>query len=91
MCFFSERGITSIVREIKIRQSMTSFHAATTGILQSDLKRVIAYSTCSQLGYMIFACGISNYWVSVFHLMNHAFFQSITLPDCGFGDSCHVG
>ncbi|KAL5100319.1 hypothetical protein RYX36_004646 [Vicia faba] len=39
----------------------TSFLAATTGILQNDLKRVIAYSTCSQLGYMIFACGISNY------------------------------
>ncbi|XP_057472916.1 NADH-ubiquinone oxidoreductase chain 5-like [Actinidia eriantha] len=48
----------------------TSFLAATTGILQNDLKRVIAYSTCSQLGYMIFACGISNYSVSVFHLMN---------------------
>jgi len=54
--------------------AMTSFFAATTGILQNDLKRVIAYSTCSQLGYMIFACGISNYSVSVFHLMNHAFF-----------------
>ncbi|KAI3729898.1 hypothetical protein L6452_18570 [Arctium lappa] len=45
--------------------AMTSFLAATTGILQNDLKRVIAYSTCSQLGYMIFACGISNY---SFHL-----------------------
>ncbi len=54
--------------------TMTSFFAATTGILQNDLKRVIAYSTCNQLGYMIFACGISNYSVSVFHLMNHAFF-----------------
>nr|GEZ37928.1 NADH dehydrogenase subunit 5, mitochondrial [Tanacetum cinerariifolium] len=41
--------------------AMTSFLVATTGILQNDLKRVIAYSTCSQLGYMIFACGISNY------------------------------
>ncbi|KAI3807895.1 hypothetical protein L1987_23831 [Smallanthus sonchifolius] len=41
--------------------AMTSFLAATTGILQNDRKRVIAYSTCSQLGYMIFACGISNY------------------------------
>ncbi|KAI3681469.1 hypothetical protein L6452_36265 [Arctium lappa] len=41
--------------------AMTSFLAATTGILQNDLKRVIAYSTCSQLGYMSFACGISNY------------------------------
>ncbi|KAM7259085.1 hypothetical protein ACFE04_014826 [Oxalis oulophora] len=42
-------------------RATTSFLAATTGILQNDLKRVIAYSTCSQLGYMIFACGISNY------------------------------
>ncbi|KAK4487776.1 hypothetical protein RD792_005545 [Penstemon davidsonii] len=57
--------------------AMTSFLAATTGILQNDLKRVIAYSTCSQLGYMIFACGISNYSVSVFHLMNHAFFKAL--------------
>uniref|UniRef100_A0A452XDH2 NADH:quinone oxidoreductase/Mrp antiporter transmembrane domain-containing protein n=1 Tax=Aegilops tauschii subsp. strangulata TaxID=200361 RepID=A0A452XDH2_AEGTS len=40
-------------------RAMTSFLAATTGILQNDLKRAIAYSTCSQLGYMIFACGIS--------------------------------
>ncbi|KAJ8429566.1 hypothetical protein Cgig2_010279 [Carnegiea gigantea] len=50
--------------------AMTSFLAVTTGILQNDLKRVIAYSTCNQLGYMIFACGISNYLVSIFHLMN---------------------
>uniref|UniRef100_UPI0030FE526E NADH dehydrogenase subunit 5 n=1 Tax=Cyathodium cavernarum TaxID=351593 RepID=UPI0030FE526E len=56
--------------------AMTSFFAATTGILQNDLKRVIAYSTCSQLGYMIFACGIPNYSVSVFHLMNHACFKA---------------
>ncbi|CAM6002924.1 unnamed protein product, partial [Sphagnum balticum] len=41
--------------------AMTSFFVATTGILRNNLKRVIAYSTCSQLGYMIFACSISNY------------------------------
>lgn len=57
--------------------AMTSFLVATTGILQNDLKRVVAYSTCSQLGYMTFACGISNYSVSVFHLMNHAFFKAL--------------
>nr|YP_010627562.1 NADH dehydrogenase subunit 5 [Rhodiola crenulata]WBN94462.1 NADH dehydrogenase subunit 5 [Rhodiola crenulata] len=61
----------------------TSFLAATTGILQNDLKRVIAYSTCSQLGYMIFACGISNYSVSVFHLMNHAFFKALLFLSAG--------
>ncbi|WJX19301.1 NADH:ubiquinone oxidoreductase subunit 5 [Trifolium repens] len=61
----------------------TSFLAETTGILQNDLKRVIAYSTCSQLGYMIFACGISNYSVSVFHLMNHAFFKALLFLSAG--------
>nr|YP_009402310.1 NADH dehydrogenase subunit 5 [Zostera marina]ARX63713.1 NADH dehydrogenase subunit 5 [Zostera marina] len=63
--------------------SMTSFLAATTGILQNDLKRVIAYSTCSQLGYMIFACGISEYSVGVFHLMNHAFFKASLFLSAG--------
>ncbi|KAL5066046.1 hypothetical protein RYX36_027783 [Vicia faba] len=61
----------------------TSFLAATTGILQNDLKRVIAYSTCSQLGYMIFACGISNYSVNVFHLMNHTFFKALLFLSAG--------
>lgn len=63
--------------------AMTAFFAATTGILQNDLKRVIAYSTCSQLGYMVFACGISNYAVSVFHLMNHAFFKALLFLSAG--------
>nr|YP_009710062.1 NADH dehydrogenase subunit 5 [Coleochaete scutata]QFU80167.1 NADH dehydrogenase subunit 5 [Coleochaete scutata] len=63
--------------------AMTSFFAATTGILQNDLKRVIAYSTCSQLGYMIFACGISQYSVSIFHLMNHAFFKALLFLSAG--------
>ena len=56
---------------------MTAFFAATTALVQNDLKRVIAYSTCSQLGYMVFACGISNYNVSIFHLANHAFFKAL--------------
>ena len=43
--------------------AMTCFFAATTGLVQNDLKRVIAYSTCSQLGYMVFACGLSQYSV----------------------------
>jgi len=52
----------------------TAFFASTTGLFQNDMKRVIAYSTCSQLGYMIFACGLSSYEVGIFHLSNHAFF-----------------
>jgi proton-translocating NADH-quinone oxidoreductase chain L len=63
--------------------AMTCFFAATTGIVQNDLKRVIAYSTCSQLGYMVFACGLSNYSVGVFHLMNHAFFKALLFLSAG--------
>ena len=62
---------------------MTCFFAATTGLVQNDLKRVIAYSTCSQLGYMIFACGLSQYSVGVFHLMNHAFFKALLFLSAG--------
>jgi len=63
--------------------AMTAFFAASTGLLQNDLKRVIAYSTCSQLGYMIFACGLSNYSVGVFHLSNHAFFKALLFLGAG--------
>jgi len=68
---------------ITVMGASTSFLAATTGILQNDLKRVIAYSTCSQLGYMVFACGISNYSVGIFHLMNHAFFKALLFLSAG--------
>lgn len=62
---------------------MTCFFAATTGLVQNDLKRVIAYSTCSQLGYMVVACGLSNYSVGVFHLQNHAFFKALLFLSAG--------
>lgn len=62
---------------------MTAFFAATTGLLQNDLKRVIAYSTCSQLGYMVFACGLSSYSVGVYHLANHAFFKALLFLSAG--------
>lgn len=63
--------------------ALTSFFAASTGLLQNDLKKVIAYSTCSQLGYMIFACGLSHYSVGVFHLSNHAFFKALLFLGAG--------
>jgi len=63
--------------------SSTSFFAATTGLFQNDIKRVIAYSTCSQLGYMVFACGLSCYEVGVFHLSNHAFFKALLFLGAG--------
>lgn len=68
---------------VTIVGALTAFFAATTGVLQNDLKRVIAYSTCSQLGYMVFACGISNYSVSLFHLANHAFFKALLFLSAG--------
>ena len=55
----------------------TAFFAASVGLVQNDVKKVIAYSTCSQLGYMIFISGLSNYSVGVFHLSNHAFFKAV--------------
>lgn len=63
--------------------ALTAFFAGTIGIFQNDLKRVIAYSTCSQLGYMLFACGLSNYSVAMFHLMNHAFFKALLFLSAG--------
>lgn len=63
--------------------SVTCFFAATTGLFQNDIKRIIAYSTCSQLGYMIFACGLSSYEVGLFHLSNHAFFKALLFLGAG--------
>jgi len=68
---------------ITIVGALTAFFAATTGVVQNDLKRVIAYSTCSQLGYMVFVCGLSHYHVGMFHLMNHAFFKALLFLGAG--------
>eukprot|EP00611_Tribonema_gayanum_P029924 TRINITY_DN8161_c0_g1_i1.p1 TRINITY_DN8161_c0_g1~~TRINITY_DN8161_c0_g1_i1.p1 ORF type:complete len:459 (-),score=-88.51 TRINITY_DN8161_c0_g1_i1:4555-5931(-) len=68
---------------VAILGGITAFFAATTGLVQNDLKRVIAYSTCSQLGYIIFACGLSQYSVGVFHLANHAFFKALLFLGAG--------
>ncbi|MDA0218828.1 MAG: NADH-quinone oxidoreductase subunit L [Proteobacteria bacterium] len=61
----------------------TCFFAATVGICQNDIKRVIAYSTCSQLGYMFFACGVGAYPVAIFHLFTHAFFKALLFLGSG--------
>ena len=68
---------------VTVLGACTAFFAATVGLLQNDLKKVIAYSTCSQLGYMVFACGLSNYSVGVFHLANHAFFKALLFLGAG--------
>jgi len=61
----------------------TAFFAATIGMCQTDIKRVIAYSTCSQLGYMFFALGVSAYPAAIFHLMTHAFFKALLFLSAG--------
>ena len=68
---------------VTIMGAMTAFFAATTGLLQNDLKKVIAQSTCSQLGQMVFACGLSAQSVGVFHLANHAFFKALLFLSAG--------
>ena len=61
----------------------TCFFAATIGMAQNDIKRVIAYSTCSQLGYMFFAAGVSAYPAAMFHLGTHAFFKALLFLGAG--------
>lgn len=61
----------------------TAFFAATVGLVQNDIKRVIAYSTCSQLGYMFFAAGLSAYGAAMFHLFTHAFFKALLFLGAG--------
>lgn len=68
---------------IAIIGALTAFTAATIGTVQNDLKKVIAYSTCSQLGYMVFSVGLSNYPGSLFHLTNHAFFKALLFLSAG--------
>ncbi|MBW6507157.1 MAG: NADH-quinone oxidoreductase subunit L [Rhodobacteraceae bacterium] len=63
--------------------SATAFFAATVGLVQNDIKRVIAYSTCSQLGYMFVAAGVGAYPVAMFHLLTHAFFKAMLFLGAG--------
>lgn len=63
--------------------AFTAFFAATVGLVQNDIKRVIAYSTCSQLGYMFFAAGVGAYNAAMFHLFTHAFFKALLFLGAG--------
>ncbi|MBV7379122.1 NADH-quinone oxidoreductase subunit L [Maritimibacter dapengensis] len=63
--------------------ALTAFFAATVGLVQNDIKRVIAYSTCSQLGYMFVAAGVGVYSVAMFHLLTHAFFKAMLFLGAG--------
>jgi NADH-ubiquinone oxidoreductase chain 5 len=73
----------SVLMIVSIIGAMTAFFAASTGLFQNDLKRVIAYSTCSQLGYMVFIAGLSHYSVSMFHVANHAVFKALLFLSAG--------
>ncbi len=68
---------------VTIVGASTAFFAATIGLVQNDIKRVIAYSTCSQLGYMFFACGVGAYGAGMFHLTTHAFFKALLFLSAG--------
>ena len=63
--------------------AVTSIFAATMGLVQNDIKRVLAYSTVSQLGYMFLACGVGAFTAGVFHLMTHAFFKALLFLGSG--------
>ncbi|MDB5431146.1 MAG: NADH-quinone oxidoreductase subunit, partial [Caulobacter sp.] len=68
---------------VTIIGAITALFAATVGLAQNDIKRVIAYSTCSQLGYMFFAAGVGAYQAAMFHLFTHAFFKALLFLGAG--------
>src|SRR5580658_3508914 len=68
---------------VTIIGAVTALFAATVGLAQNDIKRVVAYSTCSQLGYMFFAAGVGAYQASMFHLFTHAFFKGLLFLAAG--------
>jgi proton-translocating NADH-quinone oxidoreductase chain L len=82
-CSFIFEYTDSILSFIMVVGSTTAFFAASTGLFQNDVKKIIAYSTCSQLGYMMFSCGLSSYDVGIFHLSNHAFFKALLFLTAG--------
>lgn len=76
--------VTDLLIVIIALGSLTAFVGSTIGIFQSDIKKIIAYSTCSQLGYMFLACGLTGYQFSIYHLVNHAFFKALLFLIAGY-------
>ncbi len=72
---FSRAPIAMLI--VAIVGAATAFYSATIGLVQTDIKKVLAYSTVSQLGYMFLACGVGAYTAGIFHLMTHAFFKGL--------------
>jgi NADH-quinone oxidoreductase subunit L len=77
-----ERAPTALM-VVAIIGTLTAFFAATIGIAQTDIKKVLAYSTVSQLGYMFMACGVGAFSAGIFHLMTHAFFKGLLFLGAG--------
>jgi NADH-quinone oxidoreductase subunit L len=77
-----ERAPTALT-VVAITGTLTAFFAATIGIAQTDIKKVLAYSTVSQLGYMFMACGVGAFSAGIFHLMTHAFFKGLLFLGAG--------
>ena len=73
----------SIKVYIAVIGSITALSASLIAVFQTDIKSIVAYSTCSQLGYMVLACGVSSYSVSFFHLFNHGFFKALLFLSSG--------
>lgn len=82
-CSYLFECVPSVLVFITCIGASTAFRAATAGLVQNDLKKVIAYSTCSQLGYRLLICGLSEYALSLFHLANHAFFKALLFLSAG--------
>lgn len=82
-CSFIFEYTPYILYLITLWGGLTSLIAGLIGSTQNDIKKIIAYSTSSQLGYMILACGLSNYNISLFHLLNHAFFKALLFLSAG--------
>lgn len=75
--------LSSVMIVISFWGALTALFASTVGAFQNDIKKIIAYSTCSQLGYMISACGMHNFAGAYFHLFNHAFFKALLFLGAG--------
>jgi NADH-quinone oxidoreductase subunit L len=73
----------SVMQAMVVLGMVTALAAALIGLVQDDIKRVIAYSTCSQLGYMLMACGLGGYAAAMFHLLTHAFFKALLFLSAG--------
>ena len=78
---FSRAPLAMLV--VAIVGAITALYSATIGLVQTDIKKVLAYSTVSQLGYMFLACGVGSYAAGIFHLMTHAFFKGLLFLAAG--------